>query len=99
MKTTAQWRSERPWTSAVKDFGSSLHDVPGCGATEAPPDMMHTWHHGVGREFTSSAIVPWLHTRMLPLRSFVPAGGACGLGRKLRTGWQLRTRASTAGAS
>lgn len=30
----------------------------GGGATESPPDQMHTWHHGVGREFCSSAIAP-----------------------------------------
>ena len=57
MKLTAQWRQERPSTSAVKHPPPSLHSLPGGGATESPPDQMHTWHHGIGREFCASVIV------------------------------------------
>ena len=60
MKLTAAWRQERPWTSAVRDPPPSLHSLPGGHPCESPPDQMHTWHHGVGREFCSSSIVPCL---------------------------------------
>ena len=58
MKVTAQWRGERPSTHAVKMPAPLLHSLPGGGETFSPPDQMHTWHHGVGREFCSSAIAP-----------------------------------------
>ena len=57
MKRSAPWLQERPATSAVKLPAPSLHALPGGGPLESPPDQMHTWHHGVGREFASSAIV------------------------------------------
>ncbi len=60
MKLDAPWRRNRPWTSAVKHPPPSLHSLPGGGACFSPPDQMHTWHHGIGREFCSSAIVPFL---------------------------------------
>jgi hypothetical protein len=58
MKPTAPWVHERPSTSAVKEPRPSLHSLPGGGPLESPPDQMHTWHHGVGREFCASAIAP-----------------------------------------
>lgn len=57
MKRTAAWVTERPWTSAVKQPAPTLHTLPGGGPCDSPPDQMHTWHHGVGREFCASAIV------------------------------------------
>lgn len=57
MKASAKWRQERPSDSAVKDPAPFLHSIPGGDPCLAPPDQMHTWHHGVGREFTSSCIV------------------------------------------
>lgn len=56
MKTSACWRQERPSNSAVKLPPPSLHFLPGGQPGESPPDQMHTWHHGVGREFCTSAI-------------------------------------------
>lgn len=60
MKPGSQWRTGPPAPRAVK--GSiSLHTLPGGGECCAPPDVMHTWHHGVGREFGSSAVALWWH--------------------------------------
>ena len=57
MKITAQWRSERPSDeSPVRDPPPLMHTLPGGGACESPPDQMHTWHHGIGREFVASSI-------------------------------------------
>ena len=64
MKPTAAWRQERPWSSAVRHPPPSLHSLPGGHPCESPPDQMHTWHHGVGREFCSSSIVPCLYNRL-----------------------------------
>lgn len=60
MKVDAQWRMERPSTPAVRDPAPSLHLLPGGKPTMSPPDQMHTWRHGVGREFAASAIAPRL---------------------------------------
>ena len=58
VKTSAQWRSERPSNeNPVRDPPPLMHTLPGGGPCESPPDQMHTWHHGVGREFVASCIV------------------------------------------
>lgn len=58
MKTSAQWRSERPSDeNPVRDPPPLMHTLPGGGACDAPPDQMQTWHHGIGREFVASCIV------------------------------------------
>ena len=58
MKVSAQWRSERPSDeNPVRDPPPLLHTLPGGGPCESPPDQMHTWHHGIGREFVASCIV------------------------------------------
>ena len=57
MKTSAQWRSERPSDeNPVRDPPPLMHTLPGGGPCESPPDQMHTWHHGIGREFVASCI-------------------------------------------
>ena len=61
MKPTAQWRGERPWVPAVAHPPPLLHILPGGQPTGSPPDQMHTWHHGVGREFAASAVASLQH--------------------------------------
>ena len=57
MKISAQWRSERPSDeNPVRDPPPLMHTLPGGGPCESPPDQMHTWHHGIGREFVASCI-------------------------------------------
>lgn len=53
----ATWRGSRPGSDPCY-APSSLSVVPGCGPLDACPDQAHTWHLGVGREFTGSMIVP-----------------------------------------
>ena len=74
MKITAQWRQERPGNeNPVRAPAPLLHELPGGGPCESPPDQMHTWHHGTGREFVASCIVslinfitcPSLHACMM----------------------------------
>ena len=67
MKIDAVWRSERPGPDPVEHPAPTLHDLPGGPPTVAPPDMMHTWHHGVGKHFVASCVAPWLqHDSCLP---------------------------------
>ena len=60
MKVDAARRSERPGPDPVEHPAPTLHDLPGGPPTEWPPDMMHTWHHGVGKHFVASCVAPWL---------------------------------------
>lgn len=64
MKQNAQWRGERPWVPAVAQPPPLLHTLPGGQPTGSPPDQMHTWHHGVGREFAASTVAPLQHTHV-----------------------------------
>ena len=65
MKTTSVWRTMRPADDIAVYSKPSLQSLPGGHPLDAPPDQMHTWHHGVGREFVSSAIAPSLQTFMI----------------------------------
>ena len=59
MKTSAQWRTDRPGPDCLKPGPPpAIHSVAGGLPRQAPPDQMHTWHYGVGKEFCASAIVP-----------------------------------------
>lgn len=37
---------------------SALSVVPGCTSNVACPDQAHTWHLGVGQDFSGSMVVP-----------------------------------------
>lgn len=52
----APWRTRRPGPPASE--GSALACVPGLAPDSQPPDQMHTWHLGLGQEFTGSMVVP-----------------------------------------
>lgn len=67
MKITARWRQGRPGDeNPVRDPAPLLHALAGGHPCESPPDQMHTWHHGIGREFVANCIVSLInyHARM-----------------------------------
>ena len=59
MKVTAPWRQERPGPDPCYEGATpAVRRLFGGMPTESPPDQMHAWHHGVGRDFMASTIVP-----------------------------------------
>ena len=80
MKVSAQWRSERPSDeNPVYDPPPLMHTLPGGGPCESPPDQMHTWHHGIGREFVACCIVSFhaFSTRVMHAACMYVADQCC----------------------
>ena len=80
MKVSAQWRSQRPSDeNPVYDPPPLMHTLPGGGPCESPPDQMHTWRHGIGREFVACCIVSFhaFSTRVMHAACMYVADQCC----------------------
>ena len=61
IKVTSRWRRERPGEDPVyPDKSPSIQRLAGGQPFDSPPDQMHTWHHGIGRDCMASLIASWM---------------------------------------
>ena len=62
MKLNATWRRQRPGEDPVYAHASPpIHRLHGGEPFLSPPDQMHTWHHGIGRDCMASMIASRMH--------------------------------------
>ena len=71
MRSTATWRSARPGPCPYKPAGNIFSIVPGGGdPARIKPDIVHTFHIGVGVDMAASIIVWLVKLRKFEGRSF-----------------------------